>query len=137
MKLYKAIQEAKTVIEDLLILAEFERGVSLTLAEVEKSIMPLFWYITLTGKSASEKETYVTYSFISCSPAAYSDGKNKGRKVTVSIDLFTRKRNVDDLIKALNDVFVDNDWSFELNSIIYDNGNQMYVHSFSVIALIF
>lgn len=124
--LAQAINDTKEAISLILLQAGFANG--------SKGIVddkPMFWFINVTSIEGGEKETYLTYSF-STVPGQnqHGDGQPISRYLRVDLNLWSRKKDVDDLIKKLEDVFVLRGFPFELDNIDYDSGNQLYRYSF-------
>jgi len=135
-KTYKAIDDTIEIIKNMLLQADLLDGLSLNQTQLKNASKPIFWYINTRSKEASDKETYISYTIQGLEPHEYGDGIILARVATVNVNIFTRRRNVDDLIKKLNDVFVDNNWTFELQNSDYDSGLQFYTHTFSCQAVL-
>jgi len=136
MKTVLAITESKKHVETILKLAGLKEGLSASPQEIKISQDVFFWYMAVTSKEASEKETYVTYTFRSLDPSHYSDNVPVIRKPSILIEVFSRKRNVDSLLESINDAFLSSSWTFELSSMGYDSSNLSFYHSFVVEALL-
>lgn len=135
-KTYKAIDDTIEIVKNMLLQADLLDGLSLNQTQLKNASKPIFWYINTRSKEASDKETYISYTIQSLEPHEHGDGIILSRVATVNVNIFTRRRNVDDLIKELNDVFVDSNWTFELQDIDYDSGLQFYTHTFSCQAVL-
>lgn len=125
MKTVDAILEVREAVSDILINADFIKGTS-----SGSNNTPMFWFINVSGTGASKKQTYLTYNIVDLERTSFGDGKPIIRKATISINLYSRKKNVDDYLTALNNAFLNENWVFELDRIDYDNANQLYVYSF-------
>ena len=131
MKTIEAFIEAKTSVETALVAAGLLKGISLSADQIKNATTPIFWFIKLTSKDASEKEIYVTWSITSNVPFIYGDGAIKGRRVSTNVTVFARKQNVDSWLTAIENALRAVYWTFETQSIDFDTGNQMYVYSFT------
>lgn len=129
-KTYQALKDVVKIVADLLLEADLVEGLSLTPEQIKSENKPIFWYINTRSKEASEKETYITYSIIDLKPNEYGDGKIISRVPSVIINVYSRERNINEIIENLNNVFVDNFWTFELQNIGFDNGTQSYNYTF-------
>ena len=115
-KTYQALLDTVEIAENLLKQAGLIDGLTLTPESIKTAKKPIFWYLNTKSKEASSKETYVTYSVQGLDPHDWGDGRVISRSPSVNINIFTRIRKSDDLIKDLNDVFVNNGWTFELQN---------------------
>lgn len=130
-KTYQALLDTVEIVENLLKDAGLLDGLSLTPESIKTAKKPIFWYLNTKSKEASSKETYVTYSVQGLDPHDWGDGRIISRSPSVNINIFTRIRKSDNLIKDLNDVFVNNGWTFELQNSDYDGGLHFYIYTFN------
>lgn len=136
MNTYEGIIATERIVSNLLLNCDFVEGLSLSLSSIKVEHRPIFWPISIKNKEASEKETYITFLITNCAPSKFSDGKCSMRKMSVLINLFSRTRNVYEHIEKMNEVFLENHWTFEMQNIDFDTGNQLFIFSFIVEALI-
>lgn len=130
MKTYEVMQYLADTGRNLLVAAGLIDGLTLNQDELKNEAQPIFWFINTNSKIASEKETYITYSISGAPPLSYGDGEVMTRQGILIVEIFTRKRSIDDLIKNLNDTFLENSWAFELGNWNYDSSLQMYYYQF-------
>ena len=130
IKTHEAIDATIEAVKAILAGASLLDGLSLTPEQIKSTTTPIFWFINTKSKDASEKETYVTYYISGLPPIQYGDGVPVVRKASVIVEIFTRRMRVTQLTEDLNNAFLNVGWTFELQSMNYDNGNQMYVHTF-------
>ena len=132
-----AITRAKASIEDALVASGLLKGTTLTVAEIVSATDPVFWFVFVSSKDASEKEIYLTYNIIGTPAVAFGDGETMGREVQITLSLFTRKHIVDDLILAINTELENRLWDFEFNNVYWDDSNKMFTYSFTSKAQVF
>lgn len=132
LNLYEAIVELKSSMEANFVLAGFVDGGSLTVAKVKAEKKPMFWFLQATNVEGSSKSMYIVYGINSVDPATYGDGEVLRRKAITTVSLYSRKKNVNVEFSNLNTIFLENYSNFELDSIVYDTTEQMYIYSFKV-----
>ena len=132
LTLYAAIIELKTSLEAAFILAGFKDGISLSNEEIKAETDPMFWFLQLTNKDASDKKMYLTYGINSMDQTVHGDGVTLGRKAITTVTLYSRSKNVATQFEALNRILLEKYLNFELDSIIYNSTEQMYGYSFRV-----
>ena len=92
---------------------------------------PMFWFINVVDKGASEKDTYLTYNIVSISSVSFGEGKPNVKQATIEVALFSRDKNVDNYLTNLNNAFEMHGWMFELNRIDFDTTNKLYIYTFT------
>lgn len=126
----QALKDTINIVRNLLIDAGLVEGLSLTPEQIKTTVEPIFWHITTRSKDASDKPLYVTFNINELAPYNYGDGKVLARKPSVITNIYSRSRNVDELIENLNKTYVDKEWTFELRDMGFDAGLQMYSYTF-------
>lgn len=137
MRTVSALIEAKASIESAFVAAGILNGLTLTPEEIEAATTPIFWFINVLSKDASEKEIYITYNIVNAPVIAYGDGNIQGFRITAQIFFFTRHPNIDTILSEVNEKFEANHWTFEFDSFSRDSGNQLFVYSFFARAEVF
>lgn len=137
MTTMEAITAAESSITTILTDAGLVEGLSLTPAQLEVSTDLLFWETHITSKKASEKKHYATFSVLSCAGSVFGDGGIIARKAIVSLNVFSRNKDVSSFLTAINNKAIESFWTFEMqNPIAYDTENQMFIYDFILGALI-
>lgn len=125
-----AIYDIQKIIKDLLVAAGFKDGRGISQSEVKNATEPIFWYINVPTKEASDKETYIVYSITGTRPHEYGDGKIMTRKASVQFRVMTRNRDIRKTLHKLENKMISNLWTFELLNSDFDNGLQMTSFTF-------
>lgn len=129
-----ALDQFQTVLEQAFKDAGFIDGTSLSVAKIKTESKPLFWFMNVTKKDASDKPLYLTYDIVDLDPNAHGDGGVLVRRGRAIVDIYSKKRSISSIIKAVNDACMLKFENFELSKINYDAGIQRYQYSFRVAA---
>jgi hypothetical protein len=132
MKVTEAIELANELIEAALVQAGLVKGQYKQEQEIAAEQRVMFWEFSVTSKTASEKETYVTYEIYETEPVIYYDGMDPIRKAKAVIGIYSRSRNTRETQTAINTSFLENGWTFELDSRGYDFSGQLFYHNYVV-----
>ncbi|HQB64527.1 MAG TPA: hypothetical protein PK616_01435, partial [Fibrobacteraceae bacterium] len=90
MKVTEAIELANELIEAALVQAGLVKGQYKQEQEIAAEQRVMFWEFSVTSKTASEKETYVTYEIYETEPVIYYDGMDPIRKAKAVIGIYSR-----------------------------------------------
>lgn len=127
---YSALKQTQEATELALINAGFIDGSTLKASQIKTTTDPLFWFMKVTSKDASEKSLYATYGISDLGPISHGDGEPNVRRARVEINIYSRAKNIDELLEATNNSFIAIFKNFELRQIIYDTSLQVYNYSF-------
>lgn len=127
---YSALKQSQDATEQALTIAGFLDGSTLKAAKIKTETTPLFWFMKLTSKDASDKPLYATYDISDLSPISYGDGEPSTRRARIQVDIYTRTKNIDELLEATNNAFISIFKNFELRQINYDTSLLLYNYSF-------
>lgn len=131
MKRYEAVFKAKDQIKQVLTNAGIKEGITLTPEEIKDYKKELFWYIELKSENASRKETYLTFNISDAKAGAKGDGRTLLFNVIVTLDVFTLKEDIQELIENVNTSAVNNGWDFDLvGNIDYEGQSKLYTYRF-------
>lgn len=134
IKVSSALDQFQTTIEAAFTDAGFVDGTSLSAAKIKTEKKPLFWFMNVTSKDASDKPLYLTYDIVDMDPNEYGDGEALIRRARAIVYIYSKKRRISAEIKAVDDACISKFKNFELNNINYDAGIQRYQYSFRVAA---
>lgn len=132
MKTYEAIIEAEKVARDLLSEAGLVDGSTKSADEIKETTDTIFWRVSVTSKDGSDKSTYATYEIDSTEPYQSMDGVVVTRKIDLILNLVTRRRKIPEIISDVNDVCLENGFTFELQSTDYEANSKAYVYTFTI-----
>lgn len=135
-KTITAIYDIQKTITNLLIEAGFKDGRGISPNQIKIATEPIFWYINVPSKEASDKETYIVYSITGTSPHDYGDGTILSRRASVQITLMSRNRDIRKVLHKLENKMLEGKWTFELLNTDFDNGLQMTSYTFLCEAVI-
>ena len=127
---YSALKQTQEATELALTNAGWIDGLTLDKAEIEITEEPLFWFMKVTTKEASDKQLYATYEISDLSSISHGDGETSVRRSRVELNIYSRSRNIDELLEATNNSFIAIFKNFELRQIVYDTSLQVYNYSF-------
>jgi len=131
MKLIKALDDITLSVENALVNAGLVDGLSLSIEEIKIAASPLFWFMTVKSKEASDKQSYLVWSFQSVSEM-FGDGKPLAFPFEVNITLYSRNRVIDDTLEKIENAFIDLHYKFDFGMIDYDTNRMMYLYQFVV-----
>jgi len=131
MKLIKALNDITTSVELALVNAGLIDGLSLDTDEIKTTESVLFWFITVKSKDASDKQSYLVWSYRLVNKL-YGDGKPLMYPFEAVITFYSRNKVVDDTLKDIEDAFIDLFYIFDYSLIDYDTNRMMYVYQFVV-----
>jgi len=131
MKLIKALNDITTSVETALVTAGLVDGLSLSTDEIKTATSPLFWFIAVKSKEASDKQSYLVWNFKLVSKI-FGDGKPLMYPFEVIITYYSRNKVIDDTLKNIEDAFIDLFYIFDYGLIDYDTNRMMYLYQFVV-----
>lgn len=129
MKLYKARQLVRKRVAYLLSNALLIDGATLNITQLKNENKPIFWYISSRNIEASSKEVYVVYNITSLDPNEYGDGEALLYNTIVDITIFSRRENIDELLKKINNAFDNDKWFLQFVSDNYNVSDNVFVCS--------
>lgn len=131
---YDAFKQIQVAIETTLEAAGFINGIKINKSSIKTEKKPIFWFLKVTNADASKKEQYITYSIEGLDPTTHGDGVVLIRNARIEINIYSRKRKIDDHFKAINDAFLNDKAfsNFEMNKFTHDTGLLLYAYSFIV-----
>ena len=129
-----ALDQFQTAIEAAFTEAGFVDGTSLSATKIKTEKKPLFWFMNVTSKDASDKPLYLTYDIVDMDPNTYGDGEALMRRARAIVYIYSKKRKISTQMKAVDNACISKFKNFELNTINYDAGVQRYQYSFRVAA---
>ena len=128
---YSALKQTQVATELALVNAGFVDGSLKKATEIKaENTIPFFWFMKVTSKDASEKSLYATYEISDLGPISHGDGEPNVRRARVQVNIYSRAKNIDELLEATNNSFIAIFKNFELRQIIYDTSLQVYNYSF-------
>ena len=125
-----ALSQTQEATEQALLDAGLKDGSKLTAAQIKTEKTPLFWFMKVTSKDASEKSLYVTYQISDLGAIAHGDGDAMVRRARVQVDVYSRNKDINSTLDAINNSFISIFKNFELRQIVYDTSLQVYNYSF-------
>lgn len=125
-----ALKQTQEAIELALTNAGFIDGSKLKASQIKTEKKPLFWFMKVTSKDASEKPLYATYEISDLGPISHGDGEPNVRRARVQLNIYSRDKKIDELLEATNNSFIAKFKNYELRQIIYDTSLQVYNYSF-------
>ena len=129
-----ALDQFQKALENAFTDAGFVDGTSLSTAKIKTEKKPMFWFMNITNKDASDKTMYLTYDVENLDPEQFGDGSPLLRRARASINIYSKKRSILTKITAINNSCILAFNNFELNNVTYDAGIQRYQYSFRVAA---
>lgn len=131
MKLFDALTQAIAEIKEALNGAGLIEGITLNQEDLKSSRAVLFWFIEVKSEEASRKATYATFNVNTITPDLYGDGKTLAHKVTVELNIFTNKEDINILMNDLNNAAEAAGWAFDLASApTYEQQAKLYNYNF-------
>jgi len=132
MKTTDAINAIKTKFTNIFQSLDFLDGSTLSQDQIKTTSSTLFWFIQAFGLNAGKKEKYIVYSIDTLRPKQYGDGVPLNFSAIVTISIYSRTED-DLLVASVETEIVDIFKNFSFERLDYDNGNQLFVYTFSVI----
>ena len=133
MKVYQAMFKSFDNIKLVFDNAGLVDGTKLTLEDLKTTKGVLYWFLTVKSEEASKKQTYVTYDLLNATGSNYGDGEPMSYDVTLQINIFTNKENIQGLIENINIESELNGWKFDLaTGPGYDTQIKLYIYTFNL-----
>ena len=135
MKLIKALKEITTSVENVLVAAGLKDGLLLSVDEIKAATEPMFWFVYVKSKEASDKQNYLVWNFQLINKQN-GDGSTLAYPFDVSINFYSSNKIVDTYLENIENAFIDSSYIFEFSSVNYDTNRMMYSYSFIVRAMV-
>jgi len=125
-----ALEQTIDATEKALINAGFIDGSTLKASEIKVESNPLFWFMKVTSKDASDKPLYATYEVSDLGALAHGDGQPSVRRARIQLNIYSRDKKIFTLLNATNNSFLVTFGNFELRQVVYDTSLLAYNFSF-------